>query len=249
MNDSLNILKRIIFSITSLIVYFPIIGGILGAMILAAGAVQSIVYAFWNMLYLLLSLIPSSPIGSIYFFVGFLDIPTDLVPIIVMLGCFFVLVGSPIFIIGVVELGRGLINKQELVDQGIYNIIRHPQNFGIILISLGIMLLVPLTWGQPYTIRIGDFYSWLLFSLIWLIEAKWEENRKIKELNEEYIKYKEKIPFILPFGKILEDKISHWINPDWSLSRRIILWASVYLCFLIISSALFPLAHTFTFTD
>ncbi|MHA1207067.1 MAG: hypothetical protein ACTSSO_05825, partial [Candidatus Hodarchaeales archaeon] len=142
MKDILDILKRLTFSFISIIIYFPVFGGILGAMILAAGAVQQFVYFFWYILILFMSLIPYSPIGNIHFFVGFLDIPTSLIPFLVISGYFFILLGGGIFLLGVLELGKGLVNKQGLVNQGIYGIIRHPQNFGIIVFSLGVMLLV-----------------------------------------------------------------------------------------------------------
>ncbi len=249
MKDILNILKRLIFPFISIIIYFPVFGGILGAMILAAGATQTIVYFFWDILILLLSLIPSYPIGSIHFFVGFLDIPTSFISFLVLLGCFFILVGGGVFLLGVLELGKGLVNKQKLVDQGIYNIIRHPQNFGIIVFSLGLMLLIPLTWEQSYALRIGDLYSWILFSLIWLIEAKWEEERKIKTLNDDYVQYQKEVPFILPFGSIFECRVSRLINPNWSFNKRILFWISIYCCFLIFSSVSLFINHTLELTD
>ncbi|MHA1225689.1 MAG: methyltransferase family protein [Candidatus Hodarchaeales archaeon] len=233
-------LDRCGFAITSMLAYFPVLGGILGPMIMMAGVLSGLVYFVWNFLLIPL-LIPLSVFSpdvpmSVHFLEGFIEIPELLIPIYQVLP--YVLTGGGIFffLYGVLELARAKKRQQEFTRSGVYRIIRHPQNLGLIVIGLGLTFFIYQTWQwETFVVRLGDIYSWLLFSFIWLIEAKWEEERLIAKLGTQYLNYQNKVPFLIPFGKKVEDPLLGYLNPNWSLRKRILLWLGIYIAFSLVS--------------
>lgn len=248
-------LNRCGFAITSLLAFFPVLGGILGPMIMMAGVLFALVYFVWNFLLILVSIpvlvfFPDDAyLLSIHFFEGFIEIPELLVPISLVLS--FVLTGGGLcfLVLGVLELAKDKNRPQEFTQSSVYRIIRHPQNLGLIVLGFSLMIFIFRTWQwEPSMIRIGDIYSWLLFSLVWLIEAIWEEERLVAKLGPQYLTYQNKVPFLIPFGKKIEVTLLSWLNPNWSLRKRILMWFGIYISFLIVSAFLlefFDLVHRF----
>ena len=152
-----------------------------------------------------------------------------------------------IFLVGVLELAKSKKRQQAFTRSSIYRIIRHPQILGMILIGLGLMFFILQTWQWEIPmVRIGDVYSWFLFSLIWIIEAKWEEERLVTKLGEEYLAYQNEVPFLIPFGKKIEILLLSRLNPNWRLGKRILMWFGIYIVFMFLSASLivfFDLAY------
>lgn len=77
---------------------------------------------------------------------GFGDL-TTLFPLLGYLGCVLILVGIVIRVVAVITLGRqfttkvAIIEKHEIIDTGIYKVIRHPAYTGLLLSLLGIGLV------------------------------------------------------------------------------------------------------------
>ena len=205
-------------------------------MILDAGALAWVIYFTWNIFTLIAPHTESS-----HFFVGYLVFPNTLKLFLLIAAFLLLVIGFLLFLLGGIDLARAKRIHHGLIQQRVYKVVRHPQILGLILMGLGLVFLIAQMWpeeGYGYLVRIGDLYSWLLFSLIWAIEAKWEEERLLKIMPEAYLNYQKKIPFLLPWGKSLEVILSPWINPNWRLSRRIVLWLGAYFVFLFLTSLL-----------
>ncbi|MHA2405054.1 MAG: methyltransferase family protein, partial [Candidatus Kariarchaeaceae archaeon] len=201
-------------------------------MILAVGVSRWLIYLFWELLLEIMSFIPQHPFKDINYFVGFLSLPSYIDFVVIGSGFIFLLIGSIIFLLGVYALARGVVENQPVVTGGFYRYIRHPQNLGLIMLAFGFMLLMPLnpSWPQnpslKNSLRIGDIYSWLLFALFWLVEAKWEEERLVSHLGSPYQEYMNNVPFIIPAGTKIETILSRFFNPSWKLRYRMLLWIS-----------------------
>ena len=100
--------------------------------------------------------------------------------------------------LGKVERGRSYIHTNQLVDTGIYSIIRHPQYLSGMLISAGLCLIAP-GW-IPIGLGIANIVQYYLVAVN-------EEKRLIAKFGEEYIAYKKRVP---------------GFNPVWGAIQRII---------------------------
>lgn len=105
-------------------------------------------------------------------------------------------IGFAILLLAVVQFLR---RRGKLVTTGLYSVVRHPQYFGIILITFGISVMSwnrYLWWGPEMNYEI--FYVWLIQVLGYVILASYEEHHLLKKYEKEYTEYKKKVPFILP---------------------------------------------------
>lgn len=95
---------------------------------------------------------------------------------------------------GGVSKGESYINTQEIVIEGLYGILRHPQYLSLILLSLGITLL-----NQ-------SLISLILTVFIIILTYQWtlsEDKRLIEKFGDKYKQYKAKVPRLnLIFGII-----------------------------------------------
>lgn len=106
----------------------------------------------------------------------------------------------PIFIFkkyGNVDKGNSYIHTNQLVDSGVYRIVRHPQYLSGILISIGLYLIAP-GW-----INLGLGLANILQYYFGTIE---EEKLLITRFGQEYVDYQRKVPRL---------------NPIWGLIKRI----------------------------
>jgi len=129
-------------------------------------------------------------ISFILFWLPILDIPFELLNIFISLP--FIILSIWFGIIGVKGTGIKVSEThrtKEIIKEGIYSRLRHPQYMGAILSHIGMSFLL------------AGFYSLLTSPLIIFynyITAWKEEKELIKEFGGEYKKYKEKIPMFLP---------------------------------------------------
>ena len=110
---------------------------------------------------------------------------------IVTLSYILILLGSAIFIWGFlywIKYGKGGV-----IASGPYRICRHPQYLGIIVVALGFTLL---------TMRPIANISWLIMTYIYILMASVEEYYIAMEGNE-YVDYKKKHIFIIPYIRML----------------------------------------------
>jgi protein-S-isoprenylcysteine O-methyltransferase Ste14 len=108
------------------------------------------------------------------------------------LGMCLILPGMYFGIKGVMDLGLKVSEThrpEKLVSSGVYQRLRHPQYFGAILAHLGISFLL------------SAFYALLVTPVLLLRDfaACWKEEQElIRKFGEEYLRYKKRVPMLLP---------------------------------------------------
>lgn len=218
----------IVFSIWS---YIPIIIGIL----LPMAMILPIAYALW----FLSSLLPGGLLFDAYIPItpGY-PISTNQLMFIFTLEIIIFLAGIFMFLLGLYHLAKGKKQKALIVTTGIYNYIRHPQNLGISLIALTFALYVP--GFNDIGIRIGEIFSWLLFTFILTIYSNLEEKHLIKKFPEEYSAYQYKTGFFFPklnFRKEYFSKRTTFMTTQKSFVFLLLCYLiSVILLFFVIES-------------
>lgn len=107
------------------------------------------------------------------------------------------LVGMPI---GLIITGFGLLlvivgwrpiyrSKEELVTQGVYRYVRHPQYLGLILVTLGWLIHWP---------TIPTAVMWPILVIMYYKLAKKEEKELEGKFGERYLLYKKNVPMFIP---------------------------------------------------
>ncbi len=76
-----------------------------------------------------------------------------------------------------------------IAKTGVYSVVRHPQYLGGLLAHVGISFLLSALYSLLFTP--------LMVMLIYLISKK-EEEELIKEFGEEFERYKQKVPMLIP---------------------------------------------------
>jgi len=92
--------------------------------------------------------------------------------------------------------------KKGLIIHGIYGVVRHPQYLGITILALGISIR---------SLRPASLIAWLTLLFGYLILASLEERSLLKTYSEEYGRYCEKVPFMIPFLRL---KVPRWLSPE-----------------------------------
>ncbi len=109
-------------------------------------------------------------------------------------GWFIVMLVSNILIIlgiWMISAGWELVyhSEGELVTDGIYKYMRHPQYCGIFVITLGFMI----QWPTLTTLLLWPFVIWMYYRL-----ARKEEQQALEKFPERYREYMEKTPMFFP---------------------------------------------------
>ena len=139
-----------------------------------------------------------------------------------------VIIGSILFLWGIIYIAKVKINKEGLAIGGPYKYIRHPQHLGFILIGLSFSLYIPGT--EDSGIRIGEILSWSLFSLFLILWCDFEDWKLAKEFGENFKVYYSTTNAFFPkvFQKNKQgknfDEIKYW--------KRYLLIFLVYLSFV-----------------
>lgn len=113
------------------------------------------------------------------------------------IGILLNLLGGALIILGWREIYNRYWKKEdeggELVKDGVYSYMRHPQYTGFILMTLGLLV----HWATlPLLIM------WPILVLQYYRLAKKEEEEMIDKFGEEYEEYRRKVPMFLPRPKI-----------------------------------------------
>ena len=180
------IIRKVIFLFLSIWSYMPIVAGILIPMIVTL----PLAYCSW--------IIFSFPLGGVWFDVWIVISPYQPLRFVLVLLIELILFVGGIFLLllGLFHLVKGRKHGVSIVKTGPYRYIRHPQNFGILLISLVFALYIPRF--NDLGIRIGEILSWILFSFILAIYSNLEEYNLTKKFPEEYKTYQLQTGFFLP---------------------------------------------------
>jgi len=96
--------------------------------------------------------------------------------------------------LGQVKEGQSYVHTNQLVDQGVYSVVRHPQYFAGVLISIGLMLIAP-GWINLLlaTMNIIQYYAGTFE----------EEKYLITKFGQQYIEYQKRVPRINPIWGII----------------------------------------------
>ncbi len=181
---------KVLLILSSIWVYIPIVAGIVTIM----WYLIPTAYISW---YIFLSTPTNMWAEMIYV------LPPKLYVFKIIFCILIIITGIYLLIRGLIELVIDRKNDINISKNGLYKYIRHPQNLGIILISLFFVL-----WTQ---FRVGDFLSWLLFTLIIIIWSDLEEMKLVKTYPEEYTEYRKTTGFFFP--RIIEKRKHR--STDW----------------------------------
>jgi len=80
--------------------------------------------------------------------------------------------------------------KEELQTEGLYELVRHPMYFGIMLFLFGAMMYNPSS----------RFLLTALITVIYIfVGARFEEKKLVKKFGKAYEKYQNEVPMLIPF--------------------------------------------------
>jgi len=116
-----------------------------------------------------------------------LNIPLGVVGFIILMGGFFVMITPYLQFIGRTSYKKGenFFNMIDLMDTGVYGIVRHPQNLGWAIVTASIILVAQNIISIPIVV--------LTLILIYL-GMVYEEKQLITKYSEKYIDYTKKVP-------------------------------------------------------
>ncbi|MEM2276855.1 MAG: methyltransferase [Thermoproteota archaeon] len=110
-----------------------------------------------------------------------------------MFGRVVALVGFIIFLTALIQMLK--VRRKELLTGGLYSVVRHPQYFGIIVMTLGLTIMT-IQWSggsAPNVVLV-----WFIGVLGYVLLAGYEERYLSSRFEKEYQQYKQKVPFIFP---------------------------------------------------
>ncbi len=102
-------------------------------------------------------------------------------------------IGSVFMLMGLVIMGKGFSQihsaKGELVTDGLYSYVRHPQYSGLFLITVGMMI----QWPTIITV-----IMWPILMLMYYRLALREERQMEEIFGDEYVEYRQRVPAFVP---------------------------------------------------
>ena len=147
--------------------------------------------------------------------------------------------GLLIFILGVLTWFYARFQKKATADFWIYRFTRHPQYLGWIIWSYGLMLLVALRKDTGLQAsNPGASLPWVVSTLIILCVALSEEIRMHREHSQEYMRYCNQAPFMLPlprwFSRAISAPLKHTLRKDhpengWDLAWTFFIYLGIVM--------------------
>jgi protein-S-isoprenylcysteine O-methyltransferase Ste14 len=116
----------------------------------------------------------------------------------------FIIIGLSILVSSVVYMR--IKRRKGLITSGPYRIVRHPQYLGVILVTIGFTSWS--VWILNNTFGIGFLSSpqtiglWFIELFAYILIARIEEHYLSRNYRESFEKYKNQVPFIIPFIRI-----------------------------------------------
>jgi len=113
-----------------------------------------------------------------------------------MFGRIVAITGLVIFVVAFIQFLR---KKEKIIKTGIYSLVRHPQYFGIVVMTLGISIM-----SVQFRLNVDPkvLYVWLIQVLGYILLAAYEERYLLREHKTEYQEYKNKVPSIFPIPRL-----------------------------------------------
>jgi protein-S-isoprenylcysteine O-methyltransferase Ste14 len=125
-------------------------------------------------------------------------------------GFYVVLFGLSLY---VYVLIYQLTHRKQLITKGPYRIIRHPQYLAFIILTLGMTVVAFQTSpifeiSIPYESRFSIlFFIWIVEVLAYILLGKIEEVALKAKYGDEFLEYRNKVAFIIPFLKFRRNKL------------------------------------------
>jgi len=161
-------------------------------------SLQSIVYGGWAISVMAIPLLPYL-VGLVYDCVhgSAPNLQRDIYLLFFarefMVGRIIAFAGAVIFLLAAFQFLRERARGTRLVKNGLYSLVRHPQYFGIIIITVGLNVMVLTLGGNPLLISL-----WLVQVAGYIALAKYEEKYLEKEFADQFCRYKATVPFMFP---------------------------------------------------
>jgi len=109
-----------------------------------------------------------------------------------MFGRMVAVVGLIIFLVACFQFLR---RRDKIITSGLYSVVRHPQYFGIMVMTLGISIMsIQYAGRHPEVLWNG----WLIQALGYVLLAGYEERHLVREYEKEYQQYRQRVPFVFP---------------------------------------------------
>jgi len=145
------------------------------------------------------------------------------------IGSILVILGAFLIAIGWFEVySRG---RSDLVTTGIYGYVRHPQYLGIILVTLGYLIIWP---------TILTMVMWPVLVLLYWRQAKKEEEYLVKLYGDRYLEYASRTPMFIPLR--FRFRINWALKLFFGVVLILIGYAKVgYLAFSLLLGSMFSL--------
>jgi len=106
-----------------------------------------------------------------------------------------------------------LSHRSQLLEKGPYKIVRHPQYFAFITMTLG-MTIVAFQTSPIFEFPVSNenafsilFFIWIGEVLAYILLGKIEEIALKSKYGDDFLKYRKRVAFIVPFFKIQGNKI------------------------------------------
>ncbi len=125
-------------------------------------------------------------------------------------GIYFIIFG---FFFFVYSLIFQLTHRKQLIRTGPYKYMRHPQYLAFILMTLGMTIVAfqttpifefPVSYENGFSIL---FFIWICEVLAYILLGKIEEIALIAKYGTEFLEYRGRVAFIIPFLKVRGNKI------------------------------------------
>jgi protein-S-isoprenylcysteine O-methyltransferase Ste14 len=107
------------------------------------------------------------------------------------------IVGLPILFISgyLAKKGLGIVfgevrEKPEVIEKGVFKIVRHPIYLGSILFYLGLIIL---------TCSIASAAVWFIIIIFYYYISRYEEKLLLNEFGTRYKNYMERVPMLIPY--------------------------------------------------
>lgn len=126
----------------------------------------------------------------------------------ISLSLMIMALGLAVFLIGMLTWLYGRFKGFQIINFWIYRYSRHPQYLGFLLWSYGLTLSASFISAPKGGYIPPPSLPWLTSALIMVGVALHEENVMIKKHDNEYTKYRDKTPFMLPIPKHLSNLIT-----------------------------------------
>ena len=108
-----------------------------------------------------------------------------------MFGRIVAAIGLIIFLVACFEFLR---RHDKIITRGLYSAVRHPQYFGIIIMTLGISIM-SIQYSREAS---RSSVAWLIQVFGYLLLAGYEERRLMREYENEYQQYRQRVAFVFP---------------------------------------------------